>query len=109
MKQISIAVFAALLIAGCNHSQPTLDVGGVTKIEVSYPKGGTVVTDSVIIQELADAMLKGKPDNGVYDTAKSIVITGYRDDNIAWRIRAGSPFVDVNGCLLYTSPSPRDS
>jgi hypothetical protein len=61
LKQISTVVFAALLIAGCNHSHPTLDVGGVTKIEINYPKGGTVVTDSVIIREFEDAMLKGKP------------------------------------------------
>ena len=97
MKQISIAVFAALMIAGCNHSQPMLDTKNVTKLEITYPNGGTVVTDVAIIQELADAMLKGKPDNGVYDTAMSIIITGYRGENIAWRISAGSPFVDVNG------------
>lgn len=97
MKEILFVVFAALVIAGCNQSQPMLDNGGVTKIEITYPKGGTVVTDAAIIQELADAVQKGKPDNGVYDTAKDIAITGYRGENIAWRISAGSPFVDLNG------------
>lgn len=97
MKLISIAVFAALMIAGCKQPQPMLDTNNVGKLEIIYPNGGTVVTDAAIIQELADAMLKAKPDNGVYDTAMSILITGYRGENIAWRIRAGSPFVNVNG------------
>jgi Prokaryotic membrane lipoprotein lipid attachment site len=97
MKQILLALFAVIMVAGCNHPKPKFDVCGVTKIEISYPQGGTVITDSVVIRELADAMLKGKPDNGVYDTAKNILITAYKGDSITWRMSAGSPFVDVNG------------
>jgi hypothetical protein len=61
-----------MFINGCNRDLSVFDESLITKVELIYPKGGMVVTNSLLIADLTQAMRSAQVDNTIYDTPLSL-------------------------------------
>ena len=68
----SIAVAVVLALAGCNRGPVIADASKADKVVLTYPQGGTVVTNAQVIADLAAAMKGARVDNTLYDTSMTL-------------------------------------
>ena len=105
MKPLLIALYLSLsvLVAGCAVSPQTITI--VPQTNLSGPFYGQGRTLTIEVEDRRASSVLGSR-GGVYES--SSVITIANDINAALRLAAQSSAAQL-GCLLYTSPSPRDS
>jgi len=97
MKKGCILLCLAFTLFGCNSPRVTIAPATVSTVEVRYAKGGTVVKDRAVIVALVQAMRIARPDNGLYDTAKTTQVVLYAGDAILCKVRTGSSLFDYDG------------
>ena len=88
---ILMTLAVTLALAGGDLGSVTLDASKADRVVLSYPKGGTVVTNAQMIGTLVEAMKCAKMDNTLYDTAMTLKIEFYSGDTNLATFSAGGP------------------
>jgi hypothetical protein len=88
---ILMMLAVTLVLTGCDQDSVALAANKADKVVLTYPKGGTIVTNVQLIGDLVDAMRCAKVDNTPYDTAMTLKIEFLAGDTNLATISAGGP------------------
>ena len=91
MPAILMTLGVTFVLTGCDKGSVALDASKADKVVLSYPKGGTVLTNAQMIGDLVEAMRGAKVDNTLYDTAMTLKIEFYSGDTNLATFAAGGP------------------